>query len=61
MKVKKKKKKDFFFSIGKTEMVLGKGGYFGLGMGRNLAPREGQKMPCIVTYQSFLDLTKHLV
>ena len=60
MKVKKKKK-DFFFlnwenidGIGKKMAILD-------WEFRNSAPREGQKMPCIVTYQSFLDLTKHLV
>ena len=52
-KVKKKKKILFmsffyiFLKLGKTDMVLGKKvAIFDWEWGRNLAPREGQKIPC---------------
>ena len=34
-------------------MVLGKGGYFRLGMG-NSTPKEGQKMPCLRAISEYL-------
>ena len=50
-KIKKIKIKTYFFifyfsQLGKTDMVLGKKvAIFDWELGRNLAPREGQKMP----------------
>ena len=45
------KKSIFFFYfplLGKTDMVLGKKvAIFNWELGRNSAPREGQKIPCI--------------
>ena len=69
LKKKKKKKKNFFFAfffllflIGITRHGIGeKGGYFRLEWGRNLAPREGQKIPCIKKRSSFNTVDHHQV
>ena len=47
---KKRKKKKFlnFLNLGKTDMVLGKNvAIFDWEWGRNLVPRDEQKIPCI--------------
>ena len=36
--------------LGKTDMVLGKNVCFDWEWGRNSAPREGQKIPCLDLY-----------
>ena len=42
-----------FFLIGKNRHGIGKkGGYFDWELGRNSAPREGQKIPRTVNFQS---------
>ena len=57
-------KKKFFFSflhLGKTDMVLGKKvAIFDWKWGRNSAPRDGQKIPCIVI-ASVLSLSPKLL
>ena len=63
-KKKVKKKVDVFFTflyLGKTDMVLGKNvSIFNWELGRNSAPRDGQKIPCTVKIFVHLNLCYYI-